>query len=101
VGGSDVDVHQRAGGALDHSNVANALKARLKAAKVRPVRWYDLRHSFGTHLIATGSDAKSVAQLMGHKDVSMTLKHYTHPGASQHRAAVARLPWAGTADVAR
>jgi hypothetical protein len=30
---------------------------------------------------------------MGHRDVTLTLKHYTHPDAAAHRAAVARLPW--------
>ena len=81
------------GSALDQHNVANAFRARLKAAKLRPVRWYDLRHSFGTHLVGAGVDAKTVAQLMGHKDVTLTLKHYTHPDAAAHRAAMARLPW--------
>jgi len=56
---------------------------------VRPVRWYDLRHSFGTRLVGDGVDVKTVSQLMGHKDVTLTLKHYTHPDADAHRAAVA------------
>jgi integrase len=81
------------GGALEHCNVANAFRARLKAAKLRKVRWYDLRHSFGTHLVGAGVDAKTVAQLMGHRNVTVTLTHYTHPDAAAHRAVVARLPW--------
>jgi integrase len=84
------------GGALDHCNVANAFRARLKATGLRPVRWYDLRHSFGTHLVGAGVDAKTVAQLMGHRNVTLTLTHYTHPDAAAHRAAVARLPWQRT-----
>lgn len=81
------------GSALDHNNVADLFRARLKAAKVRAVRWYDLRHSFGSSLIVAGVDVKSVAQLMGHADVALTLRHYIHPDAETHRAAVARLPW--------
>jgi integrase len=80
------------GSALDHNNVADLFRARLKAAKVRPVRWYDLRHSFGSSLIAAGVDVKSVAQLMGRASVTLTLQHYIHPDAAAHRAAVARLP---------
>jgi len=83
------------GGPQDQHNVGRAFRARLKAAKVRPVRWYDLRHSFGTHLVAAGVDIKTVSQLMGHKDVTLTLKHYTHPDSATHRAAVERLPWQG------
>lgn len=90
-----VFTHQM-GGALDRHNVAKAFRARLKAAKLRPVRWYDLRHSFGTHLVRAGVDAKTVAQLMGHRNVTLTLTHYTHPDAAAHRAAVARLPWQRT-----
>jgi integrase len=84
------------GGALDRHNVANSFRARLKAAKLRKIRWYDLRHSFGTHLVGAGVDAKTVAQLMGHRNVTLTLTHYTHPDAAAHRAAVARLPWQRT-----
>lgn len=84
------------GGALDRHNVAKAFRARLKAAKLRKVRWYDLRHSYGTALIAAGVDAKTVSQLMGHRNLTLTLTHYTHPDAAAHRAAVARLRWKRT-----
>jgi integrase len=83
------------GSALDHNNVADLFRARIKAAKVRPIRWYDLRHSFGSYLVSHGTDLKTVAQLMGHKDVALTLRHYVHPDAAAHRAAVGRLPWGG------
>jgi len=89
------------GSALDHNNVADLFRARLKATKVPAIRWYDLRHSFGSSLIAAGVDVKSVAQLMGHADVALTLRHYIHPDATAHRAAVARLPWAGASASSR
>jgi len=89
------------GGPLDQNNTATAFRARLKAAKVRPVRWYDLRHSFGTHLVAAGVDAKTVAGLMGHKSVTLTLQHYTHPDSAQQQAAVAKLPWGLSGTAAR
>jgi integrase len=88
------------GGALDHHNVAHAFRARLKAAGLRPIRWYDLRHSYGTHLVGAGVDAKTVSELMGHRNVTLTLTHYTHPDAAAHRAAVARLPWQRTTGTA-
>jgi site-specific recombinase XerD len=89
------------GGALEHCNVAHVFRARLKAAGLRPFRWYDLRHSFGTHLVGAGVDAKTAAQLMGHRNVTLTLTHYTHPDAGAHRAAVARLPLQRTASAGR
>jgi len=81
------------GSALDANNVADLFRARVKATKVPQVRWYDLRHSFGSYLIREGVDVKTVSQLMGHKDVALTLRQYVHPDESQHRAAVAKLPW--------
>jgi integrase len=86
------------GSALEQHNASNAFRARLKAAKVKPVRWYDLRHSFGTHMIASGTDAKTVAALMGHVKVTMTLQHYAHPDDAGKQAAVARLPWNAVAN---
>ena len=85
------------GSALDANNVADLFRVRVKATMVRPIRWYDLRHSFGSHLVASGTDIKTVAQLMGHAGVVTTLANYVHPDAAAHRRAVINLPWHETA----
>lgn len=55
------------------------------------IRFHDLRHSNATALIAAGVNPKTVQQLLGHSDVSITLNTYTHVLPSMERAAVETL----------
>ena len=40
------------------------------------MRFHDLRHTFGSHLIAAGVDLKTVSTLMGHSSISVTVDIY-------------------------
>ncbi len=50
-----------------------------------------LRHTFATTLIRNGADAKTVAMLLGHADVSITLNYYCHSDLEDKRRALSLL----------
>lgn len=49
-----------------------------KAAPVKPIRMHDLRHSFATNMINGGANIVAVSKYLGHTDINMTLRVYTH-----------------------
>jgi integrase len=52
--------------------------------------WYCLRHSFASRLVMAGVDLRTVAELMGHKTIQMTMR-YAHLAPAHKLAAVERL----------
>ena len=66
----------------------NRLKALLKETGLPDIRFHDLRHTFATHALSSGVDAKTLAGILGHTKASFTLDTYTHTtGDMQKRAA--------------
>ena len=54
------------------------LKELLKQAGLPSIRFHDLRHTFATHALTSGVDAKTLAGILGHTNASFTLDTYTH-----------------------
>jgi site-specific recombinase XerD len=49
----------------------------VKAAGIDDFHWHDLRHTYASRLVMSGANIVSVKDLMGHKDIKMTMR-YTH-----------------------
>jgi integrase len=68
-----VFAHPSTGGPLDPSKVLTRFKGALERAAVRPVRFHDLRHTFGTRAAAAGVPLRTLQEWMGHRDYKTTL----------------------------
>lgn len=64
--------HPRSGKVLSSSAIDQRFKKALRAAKVREVRFEDLRHTFGTRLAAGGVPIRTIQEWMGHEDIRTT-----------------------------
>lgn len=62
----------------------------LYRVRVRPVRWYDLRHSCATLHHQAGADALCVALALGHAIRGTTQAVYTHPAVDVMRRELSR-----------
>jgi integrase len=67
-----VFAHPEKGTVLCHSALTGRFKRALKAAGVRPVRFHDLRHTFGTRMAAEGVATRRLQEWMGHADIKTT-----------------------------
>ncbi len=63
------------------------MKKLMKEAGLPNMRFHDLRHTFATHALTSGVDAKTLSGILGHTKTSFTLDTYTHVTGDMHRKA--------------
>jgi len=77
-----------AGGYLDGSALRRRYKEALGRAGLRPLRFHDLRHVFGTRMIAK-ADIRRVQEWMGHADIQTTMRYLHYAPRGEDAALVA------------
>lgn len=68
-------------------DIKHAFGTAVKKAKIDHCRLHDLRHTFASHLLMNGAGLKDVQELLGHKDIKMTLR-YAHLSQEHKKKAV-------------
>lgn len=67
-----VFAHPQTGKPYDGSKMRARFKATLAAAELRPLRFHDLRHTYGTLMAAAGAPLRLLRGWMGHRDYKTT-----------------------------
>lgn len=66
-------------------------KKILKESKISFINYHGLRHTFATRCIESGVDVKSLSEILGHANVSITLNTYVHSSMDLKRAQLEKL----------
>jgi integron integrase len=82
---------------LDESVIQRAVKQAVRASGIaKPASCHTFRHSFATHLLASGHDIRTIQEILGHHDVRTTMV-YTHVLGKGARGVSSPLDaWTGT-----
>lgn len=78
-------------------SIRTSFEKALKKAGIEDFHFHDLRHTFASHLVMAGVDIKTVQELLGHKDIQMTLR-YSHLSPAHKKDAVLKLEGYGKPD---
>jgi integrase len=68
-------------------DIRKSYSTALEKSGITNFRFHDLRHTFASQLVMAGVDLNTVRELLGHKDMTMTLR-YAHLAQSHKQRAV-------------
>jgi len=66
------------GGYMHPNHMGELFRKLLKEAGLPPIHFHDLRHSAASILLCMGVNVKVIQELLGHSDISITLRTYSH-----------------------
>jgi integrase len=96
TGDDDFVFAGEAGLPLDGDALSSRYRDALARAGLRPLRFHDLRHTFGTRMIAK-ADIRRVQEWMGHADIQTTMKYLHYAPRQEDAELVAKAFGGGSA----
>ncbi|MGN0181618.1 MAG: tyrosine-type recombinase/integrase [Candidatus Ornithomonoglobus sp.] len=76
---------------MDPRTYQNQYRRVLERAGVEYANFHSLRHTFSVRALESGFDIKTLSEILGHADASVTLKKYAHSLDEHKRASMERL----------
>jgi site-specific recombinase XerD len=71
-------------------SIREAWKHAVQHAEISDFRFHDLRHSAASYLVMSGASLAEIAEILGHKTLSM-VKRYAHLSEAHTARVVARM----------
>lgn len=91
VGPSDPVLTTRTRRPYATSYLYQDLRRRLERLDLPRMRFHDLRHTAASVLLGEGVPPRTVMEMMGHRNLAVTMLIYGHANLSQQHAAIATL----------
>ena len=76
---------------MEPRKLQRRLKDYMDQCRIPSAHFHTLRHTFATRCIEAGFDAKTLSEILGHSNISVTLNQYVHPSLEQKRENMSRL----------
>ncbi len=87
----DVFVISGSNNPIDPRTYQKLFKRLLTVAGVKNLKFHTIRHTFATRALELGVDIKTISEILGHADVSITLNVYAHSLMEQKKMAMEKL----------
>lgn len=76
---------------MEPRKLQRCLKTYTDECCIEEVHFHTLRHTFATRCIEVGFDMKTLSELLGHSNISITMDQYVHPNLDRKREDMNRL----------